>query len=130
MKTEILADTSIWIEFFNKPHAEPGDSLEQLLRKGRVVVSGIVLTELLQGAKVEKEFNAILESVTALPFLEPTLNTWIRAGRISFSLRRKGTTIPTTDLIIASLALENDCQIFTLDPHFSKIPDVKIFEWS
>jgi len=129
MKSNVLVDTSVWIDYFNKTDSMPGEYVEQLLKNGKVVSSGIVLVELLQGAKIKKEFDAILESMVALPFLETTLNTWIEAGRISFSLRRKGITIPTTDLIIASLALENNCLIYTSDPHFNKIPEIKLFEW-
>jgi predicted nucleic acid-binding protein len=129
MKANVLVDTSIWIEYFNKPDSNAGKSLENLLKEGRVFLTGIILTELLQGAKIEKEFESILESMLALPFLETTLNTWIQAGRISFALRKKGITIPTTDLIIASLSLENNCKIFTLDLHFNKIPRINIYAY-
>lgn len=129
MKANVLVDTSIWIEYFNKPDSNAGKSLENLLKKGRVFLTGIILTELLQGAKIEKEFESILESMLALPFLETTLNTWIQAGRISFALRKKGITIPTTDLIIANLSLENNCKIFTLDLHFNKIPRINIYPY-
>ena len=108
MNPNVLVDTSVWIDYFNVPDSKSGKIVEQLLRSGRAVCSGIILTELLQGAKIEKEFDALLESMVALPFLETTLNTWIEAGRISFKLRRKGITIPVTDLIIASLSLENN----------------------
>ena len=128
MKDRILIDTSIWIEFFNKPSTQAGDLLEQLLLEGRATTAGIILTELLQGARIEKEFDAILSVMTAVPLLEPTLETWVQAGRISFGLRRKGITIPTTDLVIGSLALQNDCRVFSLDPHFEKIPNLKIFD--
>ena len=129
MKANVLVDTSIWIEYFNKPDSNAGKSLENLLKEGRVFLTGIILTELLQGAKIEKEFESILESMLALPFLKTTLNTWIQAGRISFALRKKGITIPTTDLIIASLSLENNCKIFTLDLHFNKIPRINIYPY-
>jgi hypothetical protein len=129
MKANVLVDTSIWIEYFNKPDSNAGKSLENLLKEGRVFLTGIILTELLQGAKIEKEFESILESMSALPFLETTLNTWIQAGRISFALRKKGITIPTTDLIIANLSLENNCKIFTLDLHFNKIPRINIYPY-
>ncbi|MBN2034886.1 MAG: PIN domain-containing protein [Deltaproteobacteria bacterium] len=128
MKDNVLVDTSIWIEFFNKDHSVTGDMLEQILLEGRALTTGIVLTELLRGARVEREFEAIKETLTALSFAEPSLATWIEAGRISFSLRRKGITIPTTDLIIGSLALENQWSVFTLDPHFQKIRNLKILE--
>ena len=129
MKVNVLVDTSIWIEYFNKPHSNAGKSLENLLKKGRVFVTGIILTELLQGAKIKKEFESILESMLALPFLETTLSTWIQSGRISFVLRKKGITIPITDLVIASLSLENNCKIFTLDLHFNRIPNINIFSY-
>ena len=126
MKANILIDTSVWIEYFNKAESEVGKSVENMLIAREVCGAGIILTELLQGAKIEKEFNSIIESFTALPFLETSLTTWIESGRISFSLRRKGITIPTTDLIIAGLALEHNCSIFTLDPHFAKIPNLTL----
>ena len=129
MKANVLVDTSIWIEYFNKPDSNAGKSLENFLKEGRVFIAGIILTELLQDAKIKKEFEAILESMVALPFLETTLSTWIQSGRISFALRKKGVTIPITDLVIASLSLENNCKIFTLDLHFNKIPNINIFQY-
>ena len=127
MKSDILVDTSAWIDYFNKPDSKTGKTVEHFLRNRGAVLAGIVLTEILQGAKIKREFDAILESMLALPLLEASLMTWIEAGRISFALRKKGITIPTTDLIIASLALENKCTILTLDLHFKKIPGVKIY---
>ena len=127
MKGRVLIDTSIWIEFFNRDSSQPGDLLQQLLLEGRAATTGIILTELLQGAKLEKEFEAILSIVSAVPVLEATLDTWVQAGRISFGLRRKGITIPTTDLVIATVAIQNECQVFSLDPHFNKIPNLKLF---
>ena len=128
MKAEILVDTSAWVDFFNKPDSPTGNSVEQILRKGKAVIAGIILTELLQGAKIKKEFDAILKGMASLPILTPTLNTWVEGGRISFTLRRKGVTIPTTDLVIAALALENNCMVLTLDSHFQQIPGVRLFK--
>ena len=126
MKPSVLVDTSAWIPYFNSEDSEIGRFVERLLTDGRVVTTGVILAELLQGAKVEKELNALLESIVALPFLETSLRTWIRTGTISYSLRRKGIAIPLTDLIIASLALEHDCSVLTLDPHFEKIPEIRL----
>lgn len=126
MKADTLVDTSVWIEYFNKPDSKTGNILEKMLIEGNVCGAGIILTELLQGAKIEKEFNAILNNYTALPLIKEDINTWIRAGKISFDLRRKGITIPTTDLLIAALALESNCKIFSLDLHFTKIPGLAL----
>ena len=127
MKSDILVDTSAWIDYFNKPDSKTGKTVEHILRNRRALLAGIVLTEILQGAKIKTEFDAILESMLALPFLEASLTTWIEAGRISFALREKGITIPTTDLMIAGLAVENNCTILTLDLHFQTIPGVTIY---
>ena len=127
MKLNVLVDTSIWVEYFNKPDSEAGQLVEDLLRDQRVVGAGTVLTELLQGAKAKKEFDSILQGMLALPFLETTLDTWIEAGRISYELRKKGVTVPTTDVVIASLAQENNCMIFTLDHHFNQIPGINLY---
>ncbi len=43
-------------------------------------------------------------------------------------LRGQGRLIPLTDLIIASLALEGDHQVFTLDEHFQRVPGLKLHE--
>ena len=32
MKANVLVDTSIWIEYFNKPDSRAGESLENLLK--------------------------------------------------------------------------------------------------
>jgi hypothetical protein len=64
----------------------------------------------------------------AIPVLETELSTWIEAGRLAFTLRRQGITIPTTDLIIATLARRENCAILTLDHHFKKIPGINLFQ--
>jgi len=125
MKADVLVDTSIWIEYFNRRDSENGEALEGLLREERVAITGVVVTELLQGAKQKSEFDAILDSIVALPFLDATLNTWIEAGSLSYSLRKKGLTVPTTDVVLAGLAIENQCHLFSLDSHFDRIPGVK-----
>ncbi len=89
MKSDILVDTSASIDNFNKPNSKTGRIVEHILRNRRAVLAGIVLTELLQGAKIKTEFDAILESMLALPLFEASLTTWIEAGRISFALREK-----------------------------------------
>lgn len=128
MKADILVDTSVWIEYFNKAESKIGNRLEKMLINGQVFGSGIILTELLQGAKIKKEFDAILNNYTALPLIDVNINIWIKAGKLSFNLRRKGITIPTSDLLIAALALESGCKVFTLDTNFEKIPGLTLVD--
>jgi predicted nucleic acid-binding protein len=59
-----------------------------------------------------------LESLDILPI---TPVVWEQAYELGFSLRRQGLTIPTVDLIIAALALENRTFLLHHDEHFEMI---------
>jgi predicted nucleic acid-binding protein len=126
MDTRIIVDTTIWIEFFRSPDSTVANHLKDLLRQRRVVMVGMVMAEILQGVKAPKEANLVLTSFTKLPYSEMTKDRWQQAGEISASLRKKGTTIPLSDLVIAACALAEGYEVYTLDPHFKRIPGVKI----
>jgi len=122
----VVADTTVWIEFFNDPESEEKQVIDLLIDEDDLALVGPVLAELLQGCRTAGEANAILDHVSALPFLEMNVSAWRRAGELSSSLRRKGTTLPLMDVIIAALALEHDAEVFTIDPHFRSIPGLKL----
>jgi predicted nucleic acid-binding protein len=81
----------------------------------------------LQGCRTPEESGRILAQVTALRFLESDFSAWRRTGELSASLRSVGATLPLSDVLIAALALEHNCQVFTLDPHFEKIPGLSLY---
>jgi predicted nucleic acid-binding protein len=126
MDTRIIVDTTIWIEFFRNPESAVANHLKDLLRQRRVIMVGIVLAEILQGVKAHREASLVLTSFTRLPYSEMTRDRWQQAGEISASLRKKGTTIPLSDLIITASALAEGYEIYTLDPHFKRIPGVTL----
>ncbi len=123
----ILADTSVWIEFF-KPQSAIGKKLESLIMKNSVWVCGVVLFELVQGVRAEEEKKNILDALSDLEYAEMTKNLWQKAGELSSSLKKKGLNLPLSDVFIAALAIEHNLQIFTLDKHFEQIPGVKIYK--
>ena len=127
MNTGIVVDTSVWIEFFNRPHSPVTFHLQRLLRNRQVVLVGMVLAEILQGIKNPEEVRRVRESLQALPFLETTREEWQKAGELSAQLRRKGLTLPLSDLIIAATALQEKVAVFALDPHFKKVPLLKLY---
>lgn len=122
----ILADTSVWIEFF-KQRSKTGDSLEALILQGSVRVCGVILFELVQGVKSEAERSKILGAVSHLPYVEMTPSLWQKAGDLSSSIRKQGLTIPLSDILIAAIALEYNLSVFTLDGHFKQIPGLQIY---
>ena len=128
MSTGIIIDTSVWIDFFNHPQSLITLQLKTLLRNRRVILVGMVLAELLQGIKTHREARLVQQSLGKLPYLEMTRDDWQQAGELSASLRRKGTTLPLSDLVIGAMAIKAGLEIFTTDPHFKKIPGLKIHQ--
>jgi len=93
-----------------------------LIDAEEVALVGAVLAELLQGCRSRKEREEVEEGLLALPYLEMTRETWIMAGEIASPLLRKGVTLPMSDLVVAAIALEHRCRVYSLDAHFEKIP--------
>lgn len=85
------------------------------------------MAELLQGCRTPSERDALSDALLALPYYEVAQSTWLRTGDLSANLLRKGMTLPLSDLIIAVLAIEQDCRIYSLDTHFKKIPGVHLY---
>jgi len=126
MPNRVLTDTCAWIDFF-KAHPTPlAEYLKTALTGGTIVSCGVVMYELLQGIRSQNEEELVIRAFQALPQLEMTTASWIQAGRLSADLRKKGHAIPLSDIIIATLALENDCDVLTVDRHFDLIPNLKI----
>ena len=124
--SNILADTSVWIEFF-KSDSPTGDRLENLLKEDAVWTCGVVVFELLQGVKSEKEKSVILDTMLKLEYIEMTPFFWQRAAELSKNIRKKGLTLPLSDIFIAAIAIENNLSVFTLDRHFEKISGVRVY---
>ena len=88
-------------------------------------MTDVVLAEVLQGARTEREFEILLSHLRALPYQEMSKDTWVSAGRIGLELRMADGLIPLTDLAIAALALEYDHEVCTLDGHFDRVAGLK-----
>ena len=117
----VLIDTSVWIAFFKNIDNHLVERVEDTLRFADVHVPKVVVAELIQGAKSETEISVIEEFLEAFNIIDQTDDTWLNAGRLSFSMKRKGITVNIVDCYIAILANENKCRIFTLDGHFKDI---------
>jgi len=127
LKSRILVDTTIWIEFF-RGKSKIADHLEMLLTENPVWTCGVVMFEVLQGIKSEGEKNKILSILAILPYVEMTKRLWQSAAELSILLKKKGVILPLSDIFIAAIAIENDLSIYTLDHHFTQIPNLKLYK--
>ncbi|MGE5189489.1 MAG: PIN domain-containing protein [Gemmatimonadota bacterium] len=113
----MLVDTSAWIGFFRKKEPYYGTVL-QLIDDDRVCCAGLVIGELLQGAKSEKELDVLKNFLHVFEFLPETPRLWKEAGELSYSLRRKGEAVGLSDCLLAVAAAAHGAEILTLDRHF------------
>ena len=121
----VLVDSSVWISFFRGTGDLPGGFVK-LLQTGQLATCGIVMAELLAGVRSPSERKSIEAGLAALDYLETSQSTWILVGETLAGLRRTGRTIPVSDVILAALAIQNDCSVLTFDRHFSYIPNLKL----
>lgn len=123
----ILIDTSVWVEFFTKT-SRTSDAVAALLNKDKAWVSGVVLYELVQGTKSEFEKEQIISQLSTLSYVEMSIPLWCRAGELAKAMKKKGLTLPMSDILLATIALGYNLSLFTLDKHFESIPGVKLYK--
>lgn len=126
IKDGVIVDTSVFIDFL-KGSERIAQEVLNLIESKRIVLTGIIIAELMQGIKKPFEEERIADLLTGVSILEISTSLWIKIGRLSSSLRRKGINLPLTDIAIAVLAIEYDLALFTIDRHFEQIPGVKIY---
>jgi len=117
-----LVDTSLWILALRRDFvSEVKDRVDHLLREDTIVTTGIIMVEILSGAKTEKEFRRLKKGLDALDPIETDRPVWEEASELGFTLRRKGVTVPHTDILIATCALRASAVLVHADAHFDLI---------
>lgn len=116
-----LVDTGAWIGFFRGIPAIR-NLLAKLIVKDEIFTAGPILYELLQGIRSPEEKKQVKEALLSTNYLEMTSNDWEEAASLTSTLRRKGITLPITDILIAHLGKTRNLEILSFDPHFDQIP--------
>ncbi len=122
MSDKILIDTSAWILSFRDSGSQKlKDYLRSVIDSDSAVTANIIILELLQGCKDKKEYEELKSRLEVLSVYNVTDRTWSIAYEAGFLLRKKGLTMPTVDIIIASTAKENKLTILHHDNHLKTI---------
>ena len=116
----VLADTNIFIDFWNNPTSE----LIECFERKDIVTCGVVRAELLHGAISDTDFKNIVNLLDAFDEKIFDNDDWQLLGSNLYKLRRKGLTVPFSDAIIATLAIKYDIPVWTGDKHFLLIKNV------
>ena len=103
----ILVDSSVWIDYFNGISTWQTDLLDNYLSNVPVVIGDLVLTEVLQGFKSNKDYEIAKTFLSALPFCQMGgYNVAIQSAQNYRILRKSGVTVrKTIDIIIATFCI-------------------------
>ena len=129
----ILVDTSVWIDFFNGRNTPHRKRLHDLLEGDEdICLIEIILMEVLQGIKEDKQHRTIKDYFFALTILQSIpVETFLHASDIYRMCRKKGMTIrKAVDCLISAVAIENDAELLHNDSDFNRIAEctnLKIF---
>jgi predicted nucleic acid-binding protein len=77
---------------------------------------------LLKGIKSSLERKQVKETLLSTQYLDITPDDWEGAAALAAGLRKGGTTLPMTDILIAHLARKNDLEAISCDVHFDRVP--------
>ena len=116
----IFVDSSVWIAYFNGVDSEPTRLLDTALGTTRIVVGDLVLTEVLQGFRADRDFRqarTLMLHLDVRSVLSPALA--LRAAEHYRFLRRQGTTVrKTIDTVIATYCIDEDLPLLHDDTDF------------
>jgi len=116
----IVADTSAWIDYIKGIKAPHTDILDQALLNYRIITGDIIITEFLQGFKVEKDYNQAKEIMNSLEYYDFVGKEIAHHAAQNFrKLRKNGITVrKTIDVIIATFCIENNFPLIHNDKDF------------
>ncbi|HXX80066.1 MAG TPA: PIN domain nuclease [Thermodesulfovibrionales bacterium] len=119
-----LIDSSVWIGYLRPDGAKRAkERVREVLQKEEAVSCGIVTVEILRGARNEKDFQSLKDSLMSLPQILLDDTVIERASKWCFMLDRKGKAVSTTDLLIASAAYKK-ARLLHIDSDFEMIASV------
>jgi predicted nucleic acid-binding protein len=117
----ILVDSSVWIDFLSSSPGPAARDLRRMIAEaGPLAITGVVITEILQG--LTRDVAQVERLLAMWELLEPSgIPTYGEAAAIFRQARAKGITVTTIDALIAAIAIEHRAVVFTLDKDFSRI---------
>ena len=116
----ILVDSTVWIDYFNGRPSPETDYLDAALGRDLVLVGDIILAEVLQGFRSDRDFEMALRAFVAfeqISLVGPELA--VQSAQHYRRLRRSGISVrKTIDCLIATWCIAHDVQLLHTDRDF------------
>lgn len=129
-----LLDTNI-VSYLMENYPNVMDNFALCLNAGNTIkIPDIVYYEVQRGLfyNNSKKYQTVFDDFcNLLGIQEISLPAFFRAAKLYADLKTKGTPIEDSDLLIATIALENDATLITNNTkHMNRIPTLPIQDWS
>jgi predicted nucleic acid-binding protein len=116
----ILVDSSVWIDYFNGRDTDETNFLDGALSTDTICVGDMILAEVLQGFRKDKEYRLAREILLELPLYQIMTPELALVGADNYRrLRKKGFTVrKSVDNWIATFCIENKLPLLFSDKDF------------
>lgn len=121
----VFVDTCIWASFFAKPASPEKKAVDELIESDRVALIGPILAEVLLGFRRADQAQWIASRLRLTHYVDPGAADWEAAASLGRRLSAAGHKLPLTDLVVAVVAQRLSAAVYTTDPDFDMIPDLK-----
>jgi len=119
----ILVDSSVWIGYFNGKINPQTDWLDSALGREVIIVGDLILAEVLQGFKSDRDFSKAKELLSNFQFMEMLgQELAIKSAENYRLLRKKGVTVrKTIDIIIGTFCIHHNLPLLHDDRDFDPL---------
>lgn len=116
----IFVDSSVWIDYFNGTRSAETNYLDSLLGVELVGLGDVVLIEVLQGFRRDRDYRTARELLTSLTvFTLGGQDIALKSADNFRFLRKRGVTVrKTIDVLIATFCIEKKLPLLHSDKNF------------
>jgi predicted nucleic acid-binding protein len=120
----IVVDTSVWIDVLNERDSLQARRCVELIEAGEpIALTDVVVTEILQGLRSDREARLVERHLRAFPILRLNrLDDFVLAAELYRAARGAGVTIrKTLDCLIAAPCVRTGAPILHADADFDQL---------
>jgi len=118
----IVVDTAVWADWFNGVDSPQVGRLGHAIDRQDAGLVPVVLTEVLQGFRADRDFAQARNVLLGLPLLALDVDGHVEAARLYRRLRNRGITVRgTIDCIIAQTCIAAGLELLSTDRDFAGI---------
>ena len=121
----ILVDSSVWIDYFSDRATRQVEFLDGLFGQIPLAVGDLIVTEVLQGVRDDRQFRLVRTTLDAFEQIEIAGHAIAMKSAMNFRLlRAKGVTVcKTIDSLIATRCIEDGLTLLHNDLDFDPFVD-------